>query len=65
MTKRPAANSSLSRARNLKQGEFYTQYIDIQKEVEAYLEYNADTCRDKIVYCNCDDPFESDFLSLS
>ncbi len=69
MTKRPAssvqrptANSSLSRARNAKQDEFYTQYIDIQKEVEAYLEYNPDTFRDKIVYCNCDDPFESNFF---
>ncbi len=42
--------------------EFYTQYIDIQKEIEAYLEYNPDTFRDKVVYCNCDDPFESNFF---
>lgn len=59
---RPNANSSLSRAKNAKQDEFYTQYVDIQKEIEAYLEYNADTFRDKVVYCNCDDPFESNFF---
>ncbi len=56
------SNSSLSRARNAKQDEFYTRYIDIQKEVEAYLEYNPDTFRDKVIYCNCDDPFESNFF---
>ncbi len=59
---RSTANSSLSQAKKAKQDEFYTQYIDIQKEVEAYLEYNSDTFRDKIVYCNCDDPFESNFF---
>lgn len=55
-------NSSLAKARSAKKDEFYTQYIDIQNEVEAYLEYNHDTFRDKIVYCNCDDPFESNFF---
>lgn len=45
-----------------KQDEFYTQYIDIQKEVEAYLEFNPDIFRAKTVYCNCDDPFESNFF---
>jgi hypothetical protein len=61
-TQRLTSNSSLSRARNAKQDEFYTQYIDIQKEVEAYLEYNPDTFCDKVIYCNCDDPFESNFF---
>jgi hypothetical protein len=42
--------------------EFYTQYVDIQKEVEAYLEFDPDTFRHKVVYCNCDDPFESNFF---
>ncbi len=55
-------NRSLSAAKSAKQDEFYTQYIDIQKEVEAYLEFNPDTFRAKIVYCNCDDPFESNFF---
>ena len=45
-----------------KKDEFYTQYIDIQKEVEAYLEFDPNTFRDKVVYCNCDDPFESNFF---
>jgi len=55
-------NLGLTAAREAKKDEFYTQYIDIQKEVEAYLEYDPDTFRDKIVYCNCDDPFESNFF---
>jgi hypothetical protein len=55
-------NSSLHAAKSAKQDEFYTQYIDIQKEVEAYLEFDPNTFRNKIVYCNCDDPFESNFF---
>lgn len=49
-------------AKAAKQDEFYTQYIDIQKELEAYLEFNPDTFRGKVVYCNSDDPFESNFF---
>ncbi|MFC1613137.1 adenine-specific methyltransferase EcoRI family protein [Patescibacteria group bacterium] len=56
------ANKNLKNARRAKNDEFYTQYIDIQKEIEAYLEYNKDTFRGKVVYCNCDDPFESNFF---
>jgi hypothetical protein len=56
------ANSHLSDAKNAKNDEFYTQYGDIQKEIEAYLEYNDNVFRDKVVYCNCDDPFESNFF---
>jgi hypothetical protein len=55
-------NRSLSAAKAAKQDEFYTQYVDIQKEVEAYLEFDPDTFRDTVVYCNCDDPFESNFF---
>ncbi|MCC5828951.1 MAG: adenine-specific methyltransferase EcoRI family protein [Phycisphaeraceae bacterium] len=55
-------NRSLHAAKAAKQDEFYTQYIDIQKEVEAYLEFDPDTFRNKVVYCNCDDPFESNFF---
>src|SRR5689334_13705301 len=53
---------NLTAARTTKQDEFYTQYVDIQKEVEAYLEFDPDTFRAKVVYCNCDDPFESNFF---
>jgi hypothetical protein len=55
-------NRSLHVAKAAKQDEFYTQYVDIQKEVEAYLEFDPDTFRGKVVYCNCDDPFESNFF---
>ncbi len=55
-------NQGLTAAKAAKQDEFYTQYVDIQKEVEAYLEFDPDTFRDKVVYCNCDDPFESNFF---
>ena len=55
-------NEGLGAAKSAKKDEFYTQYIDIQKEVEAYLEFDPDTFRDKVVYCNCDDPFESNFF---
>jgi len=55
-------NQGLGAAKAAKQDEFYTQYVDIQKEVEAYLEFAPDTFRGKVVYCNCDDPFESNFF---
>jgi hypothetical protein len=55
-------NRNLAAAKTAKQDEFYTQYVDIQKEVEAYLEFDPDTFRGKVVYCNCDDPFESNFF---
>jgi len=55
-------NTGLTAAKTAKKDEFYTQYVDIQKEVEAYLEYDPSTFRDKTVYCNCDDPFESNFF---
>src|SRR5512140_1983551 len=55
-------NQGLGAAKAAKQDEFYTQYVDIQKEVEAYLEFDRDTFRGKVVYCNCDDPFESNFF---
>ena len=57
-----AAGRTLDAARVAKKDEFYTQYVDIQKEVEAYLEFDPDTFRAKVVYCNCDDPFESNFF---
>ena len=56
------ANKNLTSAKRAKNDEFYTQYADIQKEMEAYLEYNPDVFRGKVVYCNCDDPYESNFF---
>jgi len=59
---RNGANKLLHKAKKSKSDEFYTQFSDIQKEIEKYLEYNPDVFRDKVVYCNCDDPFESNFF---
>lgn len=56
------ANNNLTSAKKAKNDEFYTQYHDIQKEIEAYIEYDPDVFRGKVVYCNCDDPFESNFF---
>jgi len=56
------ANINLGNAKKVKNDEFYTQYSDIQKEIEAYLELNPDVFRGRVVYCNCDDPFESNFF---
>ena len=53
---RMANNTNLGAAKAAKNDEFYTQYADIQKEVNAYLEYNPDTFRDKVVLLPCDDP---------
>lgn len=55
-------NQGLGAAKVAKKDEFYTQYVDIQKEVEAYLEFDEKTFEGKVVYCNCDDPFESNFF---
>ena len=59
---RNATNKLLHKAKKSKSDEFYTQFADIQKEVEAYLEFNPYVFRNKVVYCNCDDPFESNFF---
>ncbi len=56
-----AKNTNLGAAKAAKNDEFYTQYADIQKEVNAYLEYNPDTFRDKTVLLPCDDPEWSNF----
>ena len=62
---RNATNKLLHQAKKSKSDEFYTQYIDIQKEVEAYLEFNPNVFRGKVIYCNCDDPYESNFFKYS
>ncbi len=50
------SNKNLSAAKNAKNDEFYTQYADIQKEINAYLEYDPDVFRGKTVLLPCDDP---------
>ena len=58
------ANSSLSAAKTTKNDEFYTQYADIQKEVNAYNEYDKNVFRDKTVLLPCDDPEQSNFTKF-
>jgi hypothetical protein len=55
------ANENLGKAKKAKNDEFYTQYVDIQKEIEAYLDYDADAFKDKTVLLPCDDPEWSNF----
>lgn len=55
-----ASNTSLGKARTAKEDEFYTQYKDIQEEINHY----EDKFYNKTVLCNCDDPFESNFCKF-
>ena len=59
-----ARNSRLSQAKNAKNDEFYTQWADIEKEVNAYLEFDPDVFKGKTVLCPCDDPYERDRKSV-
>lgn len=52
------AKYDLAKAKDAKKDEFYTQLPDIEKELVHYQEY----FRDKVVFCNCDDPYESNFF---
>ena len=58
------ANSNLTNAKTAKNDEFYTQYPDIEKEINAYLEYNPDVFRGKTVLLPCDDPEWSNFTKF-
>ena len=55
------ANESLGKAKTRKNDEFYTVFDYIQKEMNAYLEYNPDVFRGKTVLLPCDDPEWSNF----
>lgn len=55
------AHSDLSKAKNEKNDEFYTQYYDIEKEMSAYLEFNPNVFRGKTILLPCDDPEWSNF----
>ena len=52
------ARKDLAKAKDAKKDEFYTQLSDIEKELRHYTEH----FRDKVVFCNCDDPYESNFF---
>lgn len=55
---RIATNNLLHKAKRSKSDEFYTQYCDIERELQHYPE----CFRGKVVYCNCDDPSVSNFF---
>ena len=53
-----AGNKSLGVARVAKEDEFYTQLTDVEKEMRHYRKH----FKNKTVFCNCDDPLESNFF---
>ena len=57
-------NKNLNNAKIAKNDEFYTQYPDIQKEIDAYLEYNPNVFKDKTILLPCDDPEWSNFTKF-
>ena len=52
------ANKNLNAAKEAKKDEFYTQLADIENELKHYRPH----FRDKVILCNCDDPYESNFF---
>jgi hypothetical protein len=55
------ANSALHEAKKAKADEFYTSWVDIEREMNAYLEYDPDVFRGKTILLPCDDPEWSNF----
>lgn len=58
------ANTNLRKADKNKNDEFYTQYADIQNEINAYISYNPDVFRNKTILLPCDDPEWSNFTKF-
>lgn len=58
------ANQNLTAAKKAKNDEFYTQYHDIEKEVNAYIDFNPDVFREKTILLPCDDPEWSNFTKF-
>lgn len=59
-----ATNKDLRNADRNQNDEFYTQYIDIQNEINAYLEYNSEVFKGKTILLPCDDPEWSNFTKF-
>lgn len=57
-------NKNLHNAKMAKNDEFYTQYPDIQKEINAYLEYDPNVFKGKTILLPCDDPELSNFTKF-
>ncbi len=58
------ANENLTKAKSAKNDEFYTQYHDIEKEINAYLEYDPNVFEGKTILLPCDDPEWSNFTKF-
>lgn len=58
------ANESLGKAKKAKNDEFYTQFPDIQNEINAYIDYNKDVFKGKTILLPCDDPEWSNFTKF-
>lgn len=56
-----ASNANLGAAKRAKNDEFYTRWEDIEAEMNAYVGFNRDVFRDKVVLLPCDDPEWSQF----
>lgn len=57
-------NSHLGEAKTAKNDEFYTQWADIEREINAYREFDPDVFRDKVILLPCDDPEWSNFTKF-
>ena len=55
-----AGNDTFAKAKSAKEDEFYTQLSDIEREMRHYRKH----FKGKVVFCNCDDPFESEFFKF-
>ena len=56
-----ASNDRMVKAKKNKKNEFYTSYYDIEKEMNAYYEYNPNVFKNKVILLPCDDPEWSNF----
>ena len=59
-----AKNANLTSAAKAKNDEFYTQFDDIQRELNCYLEYDKNIFRDKTILMPCDDTEWSNFTKF-
>lgn len=59
-----STQSLLVAAKKAKIDEFYTQWVDVEREMNAYLEYDPDVFRDKVILLPCDDPEWSNFTKF-
>jgi hypothetical protein len=59
-----AKNRKLGAAKAARKDEFYTTWVDVEREMNAYLEYNPDVFRDKVILLPCDDPEWSNFTKF-